>query len=278
MEISRILITGAGGIVGRGIRPSLAGRFDELVLVDRSPIETIAPNERTIRGDIADPGVIREATDGIVGVVHLACAHGLEISFEDTVETNNRGLVRLMDGFIAAGGKSFVFASSHHGWGLYPRGTPISIDAPPKPDGWYGVSKVFGEATLAFYAHSHGFSGVSLRIGNVDGAVIDERRTHMWMSFRDLAEVTSLALQRREPGHLAIYTTANCPEPFFDNSGLGLLGFVPQDRPEDHLARSEIASEPPFNGIAGEAVGGAYAKANLRTDIETWRRSVSRDG
>jgi FlaA1/EpsC-like NDP-sugar epimerase len=44
----RVLITGAGGLVGKGIRPFLAEACSELVLIERSPIETMSPNE-TIR-------------------------------------------------------------------------------------------------------------------------------------------------------------------------------------------------------------------------------------
>ena len=42
MKKKRVLITGAGGIVGRGIRPYLAERYAELVLVGRSAIAPVA--------------------------------------------------------------------------------------------------------------------------------------------------------------------------------------------------------------------------------------------
>jgi uronate dehydrogenase len=276
MNTSRILITGAGGTVGRGVRPYLADQFVELVLVDRSPIETIAANERAVIGDINDPTVIAKVIEGVDGVLHLACAYAHTISLEETLETNYRGLARLLDAFVAARGKCFVFASSHHGWGFYPRGTAIPVEVPPRPDGWYGVSKVFGEAALAFYAHSHGFSGVSLRIGNSNAVVADERLTHMWISFRDLAAIATRALQRTEPGHIAVYATADCADPFFDNSGLSALGIRTSDRPEDHLADGSGAMTSVATGIAGQAVGGAYTEANLKTDLAVWARSVGR--
>lgn len=273
MSKPRVLITGGGGLVGRGIRPVLIKHCSEIVLVGRSPIETMAPNETVIQGSIADPAIIKRALEGVDAVVHLACAYGLDIPFEDTLETNYTGLVRLIEGFIEAGGKSFVFASTHHGWGLYPRGArPLPLTAPPKPDGWYGVSKVFGEAALAFLAHSHGFSAVSLRIGNANDTVLDERRTHMWISYRDLGEIVREAVDRRVPGHIAAYCTADCPSPFFDNTDLRAFDYALKDRIEDYLSEPDLLGAPAAPGIFGESLGGAYSEANLKTDIETWRR------
>jgi uronate dehydrogenase len=69
---SRILITGAGGIVGSGIRPYLAEQFDEIVLLDIKPIADTAANETAILGSANDPACIRDAIAGVDGVVHLA--------------------------------------------------------------------------------------------------------------------------------------------------------------------------------------------------------------
>lgn len=272
MKNKRILITGAGGIIGKEIRPYLAERYAELVLVGRGKLERMAPNEIILQGDIADQEIIKRAVDGVDGVVHLACAYDLDIPFEQTLETNYRGFVRLVEAFIAAGGRNFVFASSNHGWGFYRRtGKPLPVAAPPKPDGWYGVSKIFGEAALGFLAHAHGFTAVSLRIGKADTFVVDERRMHMWISFPDLARLIEAGLEREQPGHIAAFAVANCTAPFFDNSNLIELGYRPHDRPEDHLARPEIAHEPPRVGIYGESLGGDFPETNLKTDMETWR-------
>lgn len=269
----KILLTGAGGLVGSGIRPFLAARFAQIVLVDRVMPPDLADNERAFVGDFGDPALLAEAMQGVTGVVHLACVHGFTISFEETLESNYRGLVHLLEAFIAAQGTHFVFASSHHAWGFYPRTELVRETAPPRPDGWYAVSKIFGEAAVAHLADAHGFSALSLRIGNCGPAVTDERCTHMWTSFGDVARQAVLGLHRPEPGHRALFATADCAAPFFDNSGLDGLGFLTQDRPEDHLAHPGVATEPVAEGLFGLCVGGGYATTNLKTDLATWQRS-----
>jgi uronate dehydrogenase len=153
-----------------------------------------------------------------------------------------------------------------YGWGFYPRAAaPLGDAAPPRPDSWYGISKVWSEAVLSYLADCHGIRATSLRIGNCGPNVPDERRTHMWISFDDLAQLVRLALARTDRGHRAVFATADCAAPFFDNSGARALGFITRDRPEHHLADPSIASHRPAEGIAGQALGGRYAAASLRT-------------
>ncbi|MCX5580055.1 NAD-dependent epimerase/dehydratase family protein [Kaistia terrae] len=268
----RILVTGAGGLVGSGIRPYLAEQFAEVVLLDRTAPTAVARNERIVVGELSDRALLAEAMVGVTGVVHLACVHGFTINFEDTIDSNYRGLVRLLEAFVAAGGSHFVYASSHHGWGYYPRDELVRESDPPRPDSWYAVSKIFGEAAVAHLADANGFSALSLRIGNCSPAVTDERCTHMWTSFRDVADLAARGLQRPALGHRAVFATADCTDPFFDNSGLADLGFATQDRPEDNLALPSIATEPKADGLFGLSVGGNYATSNLKTDIATWQR------
>jgi NAD dependent epimerase/dehydratase family len=63
------------------------------------------------------------------------------------------------------GVRRVVFASSIHVTGFYPAGRPTSPTDPVRPDTWYGVSKVYGEAVGRLYADKHGLSVVCLRLG-----------------------------------------------------------------------------------------------------------------
>src|SRR5262249_32012146 len=100
-------------------------------------------------------------------------------------------------------------------------------------------------------------------------AVPDERRTHMWISFDDLAQLVRLALARSDSGHRAVFATADCAAPFFDNAGAQALGFVTTDRPEHNPAAPAIPSHGPAEGIAGKVLGGSYAAASMSRGGET---------
>jgi len=266
----KILVTGARGIVGTGLREELA-QDHTLRLSMRAPSPECEGYE-VVAGDITDPAVIESAVEGVDAILHLAASHGEAITFEETLDVNYRGLVAVMDAAVRHGVGQVIYTSSNHGWGFWPRSsTPLAETAPPRPDGWYGVSKIFGEAVMAYYGDAHGLSTTSLRIGNCGSEVPDERRRHMWISFRDLARLIGKVLERRTPGHAALFATAPCEAPFFDNSGLARHGFECADHPDDHLADPSIRGAAPVPGIAGLAVGGGYAEANFAADIDKWK-------
>jgi uronate dehydrogenase len=258
----RLLITGAAGLLGRELSRRLRDTFD-LILLDRAAI-TSAPGDVVVVGDLGDRAVLLPALEGAQAVLHLACRFGETMTFADSLDTNYLATLALYEAAVAAGVTDMVFASSNHGWGFYPRAAaPLGDAAPPRPDSWYGVSKIWSEAVLSYLADCHGIRATSLRIGNCGPDVPDERRTHMWISFDDLAQLVRLALARTDCGHRAVFATADCDAPFFDNSGARALGFITRDRPEDNLSDPAIASHPPAEGIVGEVLGGSYAAASL---------------
>jgi uronate dehydrogenase len=259
----RLLITDAAGLLGRELSHRLRGSFD-LTLLDRAAIAS-EPGDVVVVGDLGDRAVLLRGLDGAQAILHLACRFGESMTFADSLDTNYLATLALYEGAIAAGATDIVFASSNHGWGFYPRAAaPLSDAAPPRPDSWYGISKVWSEAVLSYLADAHGIRATSLRIGNCGPNVPDERRTHMWISFDDLAQLVRLALARSDPGHRAVFATADCAAPFFDNSGARALGFITRNRPEHNLADPAIASHEPAEGIAGQVLGGSYAEASQR--------------
>ncbi|QEL27299.1 NAD(P)-dependent oxidoreductase (plasmid) [Bosea sp. F3-2] len=258
----RLLITGAAGRLGTELASRLREGWD-LTLLDRVAPLSGREGDRIIVGELGDGSVLAQAVSGASAVLHLACRHGEAATFADTLDTNYIATLALYEAAIAAGATDIVFASSNHGWGFYPRSAaPLPGNAPPRPDSWYGISKIWSEAVLAFLADSRGVRTTSLRIGFCGPAVPDERCTHMWIGFDDLAQLTRLALARRDAGHRAFFATGDCVEPFFDNSGAKALGFVTTQRAEHNLARPGIAGEGKAPGIAGEAFGGSYAAVN----------------
>ena len=59
-----------------------------------------------------------------------------------------------------------VFASSNHVIGFYPQTETPDAHTPRRPDGYYGLSKSYGEDMASFYHDRYGIETVSIRIGS----------------------------------------------------------------------------------------------------------------
>lgn len=251
-----ILITGAAGNVGRLIRPLMNGSY-KLRVTGRSDFPADDREEKII-GDLTSEAFCREVVQGVDGVVHLAGLVGPDFSFEDTLEPNYRAVLYLLEACRAAEVSRFVFASSHHIVGQYPSDRTYDHSVTPAPDGYYGLSKAFGEAACAMYAHRYGIKTMLLRIGNADPKVVDGRRERIWTSGRDMVQLIDIGLTHSEISCDVVYSVSNCPDPIFDNSRAELLGYRPQDFASEHRAPEfRSLSELPLE--ATTKVGGFFA-------------------
>lgn len=265
--MDEILITGAAGRVGTAIRPFLRERYG-LRLFDRAPVRDPEPGEHVVQGDLARSSDVRPAVEGVAGVVHLACVHGLGIGFDDTVDANYRGTVVLLDETRRAGVDRFVYASSHHVLGMHPREGFGGDGAGLAPDAFYGLSKAFGEAACSMYAHRFGIRTLTVRIGNADPGVRDERSLRMWVSGRDLADLIALGLTHPDIGYDVVYGVSECPDPLFENARARELGYRPRDRAENHLDAGYLSRTDMPPSLGGDYVGGAYAASRLPSPPE----------
>jgi uronate dehydrogenase len=141
----KILITGAGGVVGSmlrgGLRDSLAG---QMRLLDLNPIQPGIGDE-VILGDITNLAVAREAISGCDACVHLA-GIPVEASFDKILHANIQGTWSVFEAARLEGCPRVVFASSNHATGYYSINDHIGPADTPRPDSYYGASKLFGEA------------------------------------------------------------------------------------------------------------------------------------
>ena len=257
-----ILVTGAAGGVSTRVRPFLREHY-HLRLMDLREASGICTNESTVVGDITDRDAVLCAAQGVDGILHLACAYSLDIDFEATLDANYRAQLYLLDACREMDIKRFVFASSHHVLGQHRVDGFAGDHASVAPDGFYALSKVFGEAACALYAHRHGIKALSIRIGNADEQVSDGRRQHIWVSGRDLAQLIRIGLEHDGIGNDVVYGVSRCPAPFFDNARAKELGYAPQDSALEHLSTAFVARDamPPSSGP--DFVGGPYVPQPL---------------
>jgi hypothetical protein len=120
----------------------------------------------------------------------------------------------------------------------------VAIDGPYLPTGLYGVSKAFGETLGRLYAAKFGLSVICLRIAAFQPRPRDHRQLLIWISPRDLAQLTIRALEAPDSvRYLSVFgVSANDRNPY-DRQGWDLLGYVPQDNSE-----SFVGSGPSLQG------------------------------
>ena len=251
-----ILITGAAGIVGTGLRREFAADGLRLRLLDRQPVTDLAAHEESVVGDIADRDTLRRAMQGARAVIHLAgCTTDADI--EAQIEGNVRGAFNLFEAAREAGVERVVFASSHHVVGYYPRRRRIGTNVLLRPDSRYGLTKGFGEQVGAMFADKYGLRVLCIRIGYADDKPVDRRRLSIWTSWRDLAQLVRIGLTHAQLRYAVVYGVSNNTRGFFDNDTAFKLGYRPQDDAEQYAA-AVLAEVPPEDPalVGSRAMGG----------------------
>ncbi len=71
MRFEKVLVTGAGGLLGTYVVGELAGRTELIGLDIVAPTDP-APLASFVHGSIEDPAAVRKAVDGCDAVVHVA--------------------------------------------------------------------------------------------------------------------------------------------------------------------------------------------------------------
>ena len=268
--MKRLLVTGGAGILGRALAErGLPGW--QIRSLARSHPQDYPGHVECIEGDLCDAAIVARAVADCDAILHLACRYANDITFTETLDVNYHGTLGLMEAALAAGVQNVVFASSNHVQGFHPRSAaPLAETAPVRPDGWYAVSKVWGEAVMALYADAHGMTTTSLRIGSSCAQVMDERQFHMWLGFDDFVQLVQLSIERQGPGHVVLNAVGDCERAFFDNGAAKTLGYQPRQNPRDNLSDPAIPGTAPSKDIFGRSIGGGFARENFKADLAAW--------
>src|SRR5512141_1220715 len=141
----RVLITGAGGGIGRALREALRGVYPVLRVSDRVPLAPAQDGEEVSQTDIADLAAVERMVEGVDGIVHLGGISG-ENTWEKILEGNIIGLYNVFEAARRAGVQRIVMATSNQAVGFYPRAWTMDHRVVPRPDSRYGVAKAFSEA------------------------------------------------------------------------------------------------------------------------------------
>ena len=245
--MKRVLITGAGGRIGQSMAAQLADRYDLRLLYHRTiPPEHAEAAERArttgapvglpdgraevFVADAQDLAAMQVACRGADAVVHLAGDPRVPAPWESILANNIVGLRNTYEAARLEGVGKVVFASSNHATGVYEqRGQPVHPDMPVRPDSYYGVSKVFGEALGAWFSDEFGLSVICLRIGSFQARPRNERHLATWLSERDCAQLVWRSIES-DVKFAIVYGISGNRRRYWDiSSAQHLLGYQPDD-------------------------------------------------
>ena len=157
------------------------------------------------------------------------------------LQANIVGTYNLYEAARQHGVKRIVFASSNHVTGFYRQDEVIDATLPVRPDGYYGLSKAFGENLSRFYFDRYGIETVCLRIGSSFPEPKDRRMLATWLSYDDLERLVVAALTAPVVGHSIVYGMSDNTTTWWDNTPARHIGFRPQDSSEPFRAAKEAA-------------------------------------
>jgi nucleoside-diphosphate-sugar epimerase len=231
----RVLITGAAGRIGSDFR-RLYGHCYDFRLIDRRPIPDPAGHEPTV-GDLAEIAVTHQACAGVDTVLHLAADPNSRADFYETLLAMNvEATYNIFAAARQAGCRRVIFASSIHAVNAYPLDVQVHADDPVRPGDMYGVTKVFGEATAAYFAYREGLNGIAVRIGAYGPPESvahsdDSRLLSLWVSPRDLAQLFHRCIEAPDTLKFAIlHGVSNNQLKRLDiSTARELVGYAPQD-------------------------------------------------
>src|SRR5882762_5859625 len=254
----RVLITGAGGGIGRSLRETLRGVYPMLRLSDRVKLKPAREGEEVDQTDIADMAAVEKMVAGVDGIIHLGGISG-ENSWENILQGNIIGLYNVFGATRRAGVRRIVMATSNHAVGFYRRDQVIDHRVVPRPDSRYGVSKAFSEALAGLYADKHGIGFLCTRIGNFGTKPIDSRRLSIWISPRDYTQLVRIGLEHPDIHFEIVYGVSNNQRSWYDNANAYRLGYRPHDDSEPYAA-AILAAEAgkPKDPIAERYQGGTF--------------------
>ena len=257
-KLPRLLLTGAAGGLGKELRERLAPFADVIRLSDIAPMAPVTgPHEEVVVCDLSDKAAVDALVEGCDAIVHLGGV-SVERPFEEVLEGNIRGVFHVYEAARRHGAKRIVFASSNHVIGFYRQDEEIDAGVRKRPDGYYGLSKSFGEDMAQFYFDRYGIETVSIRIGSSFPKPHNRRMMSTWLSYRDLTTLIEKSLFTPDVKHTIVYGMSANRDVWWDNAQAAHLGFVPQDTSE--VFRDEIEAQPPVAADDPNAVyqGGGF--------------------
>jgi uronate dehydrogenase len=230
-----VLVTGGAGRIGTYLRRGLPALGWRPRLLDRVP-PTPGADAETVTADVTDRAAVAAAVTGVDAVVHLAGVMRADAEFGEILTANIDGTFAVLDAARQAGVRRFVYASTNHANGFTPRSAGFPSPGGDRPDSYYGVSKLFGEALGRLYADRYGMQVACLRIGSCFDAPRNPRMLGTWLSPGDAVRLVHACLTHPDLDYAVVYGTSANSRNWWDLSPARALGYEPRDNAERYAA------------------------------------------
>ena len=149
-----------------------------------------------------------------------------------------------------------LFASSNHSIGFHERTETLDDDTQFLPDGYYGLSKAYGELMGRLYWFKHGVENVNVRIGSCFPEPVDARMLSTWLSYADLARLCIRATLAGKVGSCVIWGASKNGRTYWRHDARERLGWLPQDTADPYAGQlgGKVSDSP----IQERYQGGGY--------------------
>lgn len=254
MTATRVVVTGAAGLVGGVLLAGLDRRFDVRGVDARRPATEVA--DRPVRrAQLRTPRQAARAVDGADVVVHMAELAAQSTPWRDVHRNNLQATWNTIDACVGAGVRRIVLASSNavvggyesdHPYaeilagrldGLDPASTPrLTTSVAVRPNGAYAVGKVAAEAAGRLAADAHGLSVLALRIGTVRPSDRPEEPRHVatLLTHRDLVQLVERCIDAPDELRFGVFygVSANTWRIWDIDDARRAIGYEPLDDAE----------------------------------------------
>jgi len=261
--MKKLVLTGAAGRLGSYLREPLSKLCDEFVSTDLAEgINKLYPGETYVKADLQDLDAMVALLEGADMVVHFGAVCD-EAPFETLLGPNFIGAYNIWEAAHRNGLRRVVYASSIHAVGMHKKTDFIGIDAPHRPDTFYGLAKCFAEDLASLYWDKRGLESVCMRILSC-AQVSNPRAVGSWLSYDDLIQLVERSIDTPVTGFSVVYGVSNNDRAPVDNAKAQHLGYRPKDNAEQ-FAKEIYAEAGPLDpkDPGNMRHGGPFASVEL---------------
>jgi nucleoside-diphosphate-sugar epimerase len=249
--MSVVLVTGAGGFLGRAIVSALLARGDAVIALEAGDCKWLMARSQAgsglavVQGDILDAGVVDAlfAAHKPEAIVHCAAVVGVLASLRSPHQlfrVNIEGSINLFEAMARTGTSRMIHLSSEEIYGAF-ESDRIDEDHPQKPLHAYGISKAAVEHLGRSYRETHGVDCINVRTSWVYGPDFPRDRVPINMV---------RAVARREALHVPGGAADRIDHTYLDDAVAGVLGALDCERHLHDAYHISSASSPSLAEIA----------------------------